>query len=126
MNRSELIDQVAKRQNLPRRQAEEAVTAPIVFGSTYVGRLSVFPNQNPTAAFFPGLVPTAAQIMALAASREIAVASVDRQFRAEFLEQLLRNRLDDRDVSRRCQAFDWTIGYPAAVVSLSLAMLDAR
>ncbi len=27
MNRSELIDHVAKRQNLPRRQAEDAITA---------------------------------------------------------------------------------------------------
>ena len=103
----------------------EAVTAPIVFGSTYVGRLYVVPNRGPVASFFPGLVPTSAQIMALAASREIAVASVDRQFRAEFLEQLLRHRLDERDVQRRCQALDWSISYPAVIVSLSPAELDA-
>ena len=104
---------------------DDAVTAPIVFGSTYVGRLYVFPGKGPTAGFFPGLVPTSAQIMALAASREIAVSSVDRQFRAEFLEQLLEHRLEERDVSRRCQALGWTIEYPAVVANLSPTDLDA-
>ena len=104
---------------------EEAVTAPIVFGSTYVGRLYVFPTLERPEDFFPGLVPTCAQIMALSASREIAAASVDRQFRSEFLERVLRNRLDDREVSRRCQALDWVIEYPAAIVSLSPEILDA-
>lgn len=106
-------------------RSDEAVTAPIAFGSTYVGQLQVFPNQGPLEEFFPGLVPTCAQIMALAASREIAVASVDRQFRAELLEQLLRNRLDRREVDRRCQALGWATEYPAAVVSLSPTALDA-
>ncbi len=111
----------------PRTSAhfEEAITAPIVFGSTYVGQLYVIPNDDPHNEFSPGLVPTCAQIMALAASREIAVASVDRQFRAEFLEQVLRNRLDLREVERRCLALDWSIEFPAAVVSLSPAVLDA-
>ncbi len=111
----------------PRESArfEEAVTAPIVFGSTYVGQLYVLPNAGPSEEFSPGLVPRCAQIMALAASREIAVSSVDRQFRAELLEQVLRNRLDRREVGRRCQALDWTISYPAVVVSLSPTELDA-
>lgn len=104
---------------------EEAITAPIVFGSTYVGQLYVIPNDDPHNEFSPGLVPTCAQIMALAASREIAVASVDRQFRAEFLEQVLLNRLDPREVERRCLALDWSIEFPAVVVSLSPAVLDA-
>ncbi|MEA2024917.1 MAG: PucR family transcriptional regulator ligand-binding domain-containing protein [Actinomycetota bacterium] len=104
---------------------EEATTAPIVFGSTYVGQLYVFPNEDPVEEFSPGLVPACAQIMALAASREIAVSSVDRQFRAEFLEQVLRNRLDRRDVDRRCQALGWTIEFPVVVVNLSPAELDA-
>lgn len=103
---------------------ESAVAAPIVFGSTYVGHLYVFPKQGPIASFYPGLVPTSAQIMALAASREIAVASVDRQFRAEFLEQLLENRLDDREVGRRCQALEWSVSYPCVVVNLTPATLD--
>ena len=107
------------------RRFEGAAAAPIVFGSTYVGHLYVFPKQGPIASFFPGLVPTSAQIMALAASREIAVASVDRQFRAEFLEQLLESRLDDRDVRRRCQARDWNISYPSVVVNLKPVTLDA-
>ena len=104
---------------------EDAVAAPIVFGSTYVGQLYVLPNEDPLEGFSPGLVPRCAQIMALAASREIAVASVDRQFRSEFLEQVLRNRLDRREVDRRCQSLEWTIEYPAVVVSLSPAELDA-
>jgi len=104
---------------------EEAVAAPIVFGSTYVGQLYVYPNDDSSKEFSPGLVPACAQIMALAASREIAVASVDRQFRSEFLEQVLRNRLDRREVDRRCQALEWTIEFPAVVVSLSPAELDA-
>jgi purine catabolism regulator len=103
---------------------DDAVTAPIVFGSTYVGQLYVLPNEGPLEGFSPGLVPRCAQIMALAASREIAVSSVDRQFRAELLEQILRNRLDRREVDRRCQALDWTISYPAVVVSLSPTELD--
>ncbi len=104
---------------------EDAAAAPIVFGSTYVGQLYVLPNEGSLQGFSPGLVPACAQIMALAASREIAVASVDRQFRSEFLEQVLRNRLDRREVDRRCQALEWTIEYPAVVVSLSPAELDA-
>ncbi len=104
---------------------EDAITAPIVFGSTYVGQLYVLPSQVPVEEFSPDLVPTCAQIMALAASREIAVASVDRQFRAELLEQVLRNRLDRREVGRRCQALEWSINFPAVVVSLSPAVLDA-
>ncbi|MEA3502086.1 MAG: PucR family transcriptional regulator ligand-binding domain-containing protein [Actinomycetota bacterium] len=104
---------------------EDAAAAPIVFGSTYVGQLYVLPNDDSFEEFFPGLVPACAQIMALAASREIAVASVDRQFRAEFLEQVLRNRLERREVDRRCQSLEWTIKFPAVVVSLSPAELDA-
>ncbi len=104
---------------------EEAAAAPIVFGSTYVGHLHVLPNEDSFEEFSPGLVPACAQIMALAASREIAVASVDRQFRAEFLEQVLRNRLDRREVDRRCQALEWTIEFPVVVVSLSPTELDA-
>ena len=104
---------------------EEAITAPIVFGSTYVGQLSVLPVEGSSEEFSPGLVPACAKIMALAASREIAVSSVDRQFRAELLEQVLRNRLDRREVDRRCQALEWTVEFPAVVVSLSPAELDA-
>lgn len=104
---------------------EDAAGAPIVFGSTYVGQLYVLPNEGLFEDFSPGLVPSCAQIMALAASREIAVASVDRQFRAELLEQVLRDRLDRREVERRCQALEWTIEYPSVVVDLSPADLDA-
>ncbi len=104
---------------------EEAAAAPIVFGSTYVGQLYVLPNEDSFGEFSPGLVPACAQIMALAASREIAVASVDRQFRSELLEQVLQDRLDRREVDRRCQALEWTIEFPAAVASLSPAELDA-
>jgi purine catabolism regulator len=63
--------------------------------------------------------------MALAASREIAVASVDRRFRAEFVEQMLLNRLDTAEVTRRCQALEWNVAFPAAVVHLSTETLDA-
>jgi purine catabolism regulator len=104
---------------------EDAAAAPIVFGSTYVGQLYVLPNEGSFEDFSPGLVPSCAQIMALAASREIAVASVDRQFRAELLEQVLRDRLDRREVERRCQALEWTIDFPSVVVDLSPADLDA-
>ncbi len=104
---------------------EEAIGAPIVFGSTYVGQLYVFPADGRSASFFPGLVPTCAQIMALAASREIAVASVDRQFRAEFVEQLLLDRLSDGEVQRRCQALEWKVSFPAVVIDLAPATLDA-
>ncbi len=107
-------------------QFGDAVSAPIVFGSTYVGRLYVFPGELPGARFFPGLVPRSAQIMALAASREIAVASVDRQFRAEFLEQALLNRLSRSEVARRCQALEWSMQYPAVVATLSPAGLESR
>lgn len=108
-----------------RDRLDSAINAPIVVGSTYVGQLYVFPDQGPSNRFFPGLVPTSAQIMALAASREIAVASVDRRFRAEFVEQVLLNRLDEAEVLRRCQALEWTIAFPAAVVHLSTVALDA-
>lgn len=104
---------------------DSAISAPIVFGSTYVGQLYVFPGEGLSATFFPGLVPTCAQIMALAASREIAVASVDRQFRAEFVEQVLLNRLDDGEVRRRCQSLEWSVDFPAVVVDLAPASLDA-
>lgn len=104
---------------------EDAVAAPIVFGSTYVGHLYVFPSHGPLESFFPGLVPTCAQIMALAASRAIAVASVDQQYRGEFLEQVLRNRLELQAVDRRCQALDWEIMFPVVVVDISPVVLDA-
>ena len=106
-------------------QFDDAISAPIVFGSTYVGQLHVFPADGPDGDFFPGLVPTCAQIMALAASREIAVASVDRQFRAEFLEQVLLNRLESEEIARRCQALEWQLQLPAVIVTLSPAALDA-
>ncbi len=104
---------------------EAAISAPIVFGSTYVGQLYVFPVDGPSPRFYPGLIPTAAQIMALAASREIAVASVDRRFRAEFVEQVLLDRLSAAEVQRRCQALDWHVSYPAVVVDLTPTTLDA-
>jgi hypothetical protein len=40
---------------------DDAVTAPIVFGSTYVGQLYVLPNEGPLEGFSPGLVPRCAQ-----------------------------------------------------------------
>ena len=104
---------------------DEALNAPIVFGSTYVGQLYVFPSSDPQVTVSPGLVPVSAKIMALAASREIAVASVDRQFRAEFLERVLLDRLDRSEVDRRCQALDWRVAFPASVVILSPVGLDA-
>ncbi|MCB2224124.1 MAG: PucR family transcriptional regulator ligand-binding domain-containing protein [Actinobacteria bacterium] len=104
--------------------SDAAVGAPIVFGSTYVGRLYVFPSGGSDARSFPGLVPTCAKIMGLAASRQIAVASVDAQFRAEFLERVLLDRLDRGEVDRRCRALEWTVSYPAVVVSLTPATLD--
>jgi len=106
-------------------QFDAAISAPIVFGSTYVGQLHVFPGGDGDGDFFPGLVPTCAQIMALAASREIAVASVDRQFRAEFLEQVLLNRLESEEIARRCQALEWQLHLPSVVLVLSPATLDA-
>lgn len=106
-------------------QFDEAIGAPIVFGSTYVGQVYVFPNEGQAADLFPGLVPTCARIMALAASREIAVASVDRQFRTEFLEQVLHDRLDRTEVDRRCQALEWSLQFPAVVVSLAPVDLGA-
>lgn len=102
-----------------------AIGAPIVFGSTSVGQLYVFPADGRRASFFPGLVPTCAQIMALAASREIAVASVDRRFRAEFVEQVLLNRLSEGEVRRRCQALEWTVAFPAVVIDMAPVALDA-
>ncbi len=110
---------------LERSRHENALSAPIVFGSTYVGQLYVFSDNGSGTSLSPGLVPTCAKIMALAASREIAVASVDRQFRTEFLEQLLQNRLDRSEVERRCQALEWSLEFPAVVVSLSPGTLDA-
>jgi purine catabolism regulator len=107
-----------------RARDADAISAPIVFGSTYVGRLYVFPDEKARSPFFPGLVPTCAKIMALAASREIAVASVDGQFRAEFLERVLLDRLDRSEVERRCQALEWRVDFPAVVLSLSPATLD--
>ena len=105
-------------------QFADALSAPIVFGSTYVGHLYVFPAAGTRSPFFPGLVPTCAKIMALAASREMAVASVDGQFRAEFLERLLLNRLDRHEIDQRCQALEWEVGFPAVILSLSPATLD--
>ncbi|MEN8235747.1 MAG: PucR family transcriptional regulator ligand-binding domain-containing protein, partial [Actinomycetota bacterium] len=43
---------------------DDALNAPIVFGSTYVGQLYVFPNDGPGTRLSPGLVPTSAKIMA--------------------------------------------------------------
>jgi purine catabolism regulator len=110
---------------IDRGRLDNAMSAPIVFGSTYVGQLYVFPEDGPSSRFYPGLIPTSAQIMALAASREIAVASVDRRFRAEFVEQMLLNRVDETEVVRRCQALEWSIAFPAAIVHLSTDTLDA-
>ncbi|MEN8039900.1 MAG: PucR family transcriptional regulator [Actinomycetota bacterium] len=120
-------EHVAREDHDPRTDPrfEEAAAAPIVFGSTYVGQLYVLPNEGSSEEFSPGLVPACAQIMALAASREIAVASVDRQFRDELLEQILRNRLDRREVDRRCQALEWAIRFPAVIVTLTPADLDS-
>jgi len=117
------------RSPLPRDPSEsaqftDALSAPIVFGSTYVGQLYVFPEEGTRSPFFPGLVPTCAKIMALAASREMAVASVDGQFRAEFLELVLLNRLDRHEIDQRCQALEWNVEFPAVVLSLSPATLD--
>ena len=108
-----------------RERLDGADSAPIVVGSTYVGQLYVFPEEGRSGRFFPGLIPTSAQIMALAASREIAVASVDRRFRAEFVEQVLLNRVEEAEVLRRCQALDWSVAFPAVVVHMSTASLDA-
>ncbi len=90
--------------------------ASVVAGSVYVGQLHVLPGDDP-APELTGLVPRCAQVMALAASRELAVAAVDRQFHAQLLGNILNGRLDDVEVARRCRAIEWRLAFPAVVIA---------
>ena len=97
---------------------EGAVSAPVVAGSSFVGHLHGFPTESLDAARLQGLVSTCAQVMALAASREIAVAAVDRQFHTELMTSVLSGRLGSGEVERRFDGIDWHLRFPCAVLAV--------
>jgi len=109
---------------------DDAVSAPIVAGSSYVGQIYAFPNNSPNNGYsntpndgersikLSGQVSACAQFMALAASREIAVAAVDRQFHSELMTKVLHCRLDAHELERRCRGIEWNLEFPCRVITI--------
>ncbi len=102
----------------PGAHFEGAVRAPVVAGSSFVGQLQVFPPAGVDAQRLQSLVSTCAQVMALAASREIAVAAVDRQFHTELMTNVLYGRIGPGEVERRFSGIDWDLRFPCAVLTV--------
>ena len=97
---------------------EGAVSAPVVAGSSFVGQLYAFPTAAFDAARLQSMVSACAQVMALSASREIAVAAVDRQFHTELMTSVLSGRLGPSEVERRFGGIEWHLRFPCAVLAV--------
>ena len=96
---------------------EGTVSAPVVAGSSFVGQLHAFAPAG-DAQGLQGLVTTCAQVMALSASREIAVAAVDRQFHTELMTNVLDGRLGPSEVERRFNGIEWDLRFPCTVLTV--------
>jgi PucR family transcriptional regulator, purine catabolism regulatory protein len=95
--------------------------APVLAGSMRHGRVLAVEGERPLQHDVLIALERAATVIALDATRKLAVSAVERKFQSDFLHELLGGRVQDaREVLRRSRSLGWDLDRPLVVVVAEL------
>jgi purine catabolism regulator len=95
--------------------------APVLAGSMRHGRVLAVEGRRPLRHDVLIALERAATVIALDATRKLAVSAVERKFQSDFLHELLGGRVQDaREVLRRSGSLGWDLDRPLVVVVAEL------
>jgi purine catabolism regulator len=95
--------------------------APVLAGSMRHGRVLAVEGERTLQHDVLIALERAATVIALDATRKLAVSAVERKFQSDFLHELLGGRVQDaREVLRRSRSLGWDLDRPLVVVVAEL------
>jgi PucR family transcriptional regulator, purine catabolism regulatory protein len=98
--------------------------APVLAGSMRHGRILAVQGERPLQDDVLIALERAATVVALDATKKLAVTAVERKFRSDFLHELLSGRArNEREVLRRSRSLGWDLERPLIVVVAELEPL---
>jgi purine catabolism regulator len=99
--------------------------APVLAGSMRHGRILAVQGERPLQDDVLIALERAATVVALDATKKLAVSAVERKFRSDFLHELLSGRArDEQEVLSRSRSLGWDLERPLIVVVAELEPLD--
>jgi PucR family transcriptional regulator, purine catabolism regulatory protein len=98
--------------------------APVLAGSMRHGRILAVQGERPLQDDVLIALERAATVVALDATKKLAVTAVERKFRSDFLHELLSGRArDEQEVLNRSRSLGWDLERPLIVVVAELEPL---
>jgi PucR family transcriptional regulator, purine catabolism regulatory protein len=98
--------------------------APVLAGSMRHGRVLAVQGERPLRDDVLIALERAATVVALDATKKLAVTAVERKFRSDFLHELLSGRArNEREVLSRSRSLGWDLERPLVVVVAELEPL---
>jgi purine catabolism regulator len=98
--------------------------APVLAGSMRHGRILAVQGERPLQDDVLIALERAATVVALDATKKLAVTAVERKFRSDFLHELLSGRArNEREVLSRSRSLGWDLERPLIVVVAELEPL---
>src|SRR6266540_7201099 len=95
--------------------------APVLAGSMRHGRVLAVEGERPLQHDVLIALERAAIVIALDATKKLAVSAVERKFQSDFLHELLSGRAQDaREVLSRSRSLGWDLDRPLVVVVAEL------
>ena len=95
--------------------------APVLAGSMRHGRILAVQGERPLQDDVLIALERAATVVALDATKKLAVTAVERKFRSDFLHELLSGRArNEREVLSRSRSLGWDLERPLIVVVAEL------
>jgi PucR family transcriptional regulator, purine catabolism regulatory protein len=95
--------------------------APVLAGSMRHGRVLAVEGERPLQHDVLIALERAATVIALDATKKLAVSAVERKFQSDYLHELLGGRAQDaREVLRRARSLGWDLDRPLVVVVAEL------
>lgn len=95
--------------------------APVLAGSMRHGRVLAVEGERPLQHDVLIALERAATVIALDATKKLAVSAVERKFQSDFLHELLSGRAQDaREVLSRSRSLGWDLDRPLVVVVAEL------
>jgi PucR family transcriptional regulator, purine catabolism regulatory protein len=99
--------------------------APVLAGSMRHGRILAVQGERPLQDDVLIALERAATVVALDATKKLAVTAVERKFRSDFLHELLSGRArDEQEVLSRSRSLGWDLERPLIVVVAELDPVD--
>jgi PucR family transcriptional regulator, purine catabolism regulatory protein len=95
--------------------------APVLAGSMRHGRILAIQGERPLQDDVLIALERAATVVALDATKKLAVTAVERKFRSDFLHELLSGRArNEQEVLSRSRSLGWDLDRPLVVVVAEL------